>query len=72
MATGNLSVNRGGPVPSAQGMYFGIVVAEWNREITEALLGGAVATLKGKGSLKENFEMVRVPGSFELPVQDNG
>jgi len=53
-------------------MCFGIVVAEWNREITEALLSGAVATLKGKGSLKENFEMVRVPGSFELPVQDNG
>ncbi len=59
-------------MPSARGMCFGIVVAEWNREITEALLSGAVATLKGKGSLKENFEMVRVPGSFELPVQDNG
>ena len=37
------------PLPSAADMKFGIVVAEWNREITEALLEGAVQTLRSAG-----------------------
>ena len=68
MATVNLSENRGSEVPSAGGMRFGIAVAEWNPEITEALLGGAVETLKSCGAGEEDIEIVRVPGSFELPL----
>ena len=47
-------------------MCFGIVVAEWNPEITGALLDGAVATLKKHGALPENIIVKTVPGSFEL------
>jgi len=47
---------------------FGIVVAEWNEEITEALYEGAVATLKAHGVDKDNIIRKNVPGSFELSL----
>lgn len=53
-------------VPDASNMCFGIVVAEWNPEITGALLNGAVATLEKHGTLPENIHVKTVPGSFEL------
>lgn len=53
-------------VPDASNMCFGIVVAEWNPEITGALLDGAVGTLKKHGALPENIHVKTVPGSFEL------
>lgn len=53
-------------VPDASNMCFGIVVAEWNREITDALLDGAVSTLEKYGALSENIHVRHVPGSFEL------
>ncbi len=53
-------------VPDASNMCFGIVVSEWNPEITGALLDGAVSTLKRHGTLPENIHVKTVPGSFEL------
>ena len=53
-------------VPDASNMCFGIVVAEWNPEITGALLDGAVKTLEAHGTLPENIHVKTVPGSFEL------
>ncbi len=53
-------------VPDASNMCFGIVVAEWNKEITGALLKGAVSTLQRHGAIPENIHVKRVPGSFEL------
>ena len=53
-------------VPDASNMCFGIVVAEWNKEITGALLNGAVQTLEKHGALPENIHVKTVPGSFEL------
>lgn len=53
-------------VPDASNMCFGIVVAEWNKEITGALLDGAVRTLEKHGCLPENIHVKTVPGSFEL------
>ena len=53
-------------VPDASNMCFGIVVAEWNPEITGALLNGAVSTLQKHGTLPENIHVKTVPGSFEL------
>ena len=53
-------------VPDASNMCFGIVVAEWNKEITNALLEGAVSTLKKHGAIADNIHVKRVPGSFEL------
>ena len=53
-------------VPDASNMCFGIVVSEWNPEVTGALLDGAVSTLEKHGALPENIHVKRVPGSFEL------
>ena len=62
----NLSDYDTQSVPDASNMCFGIVVAEWNKEITGALLRGAVDTLEKHGALPENIHVKTVPGSFEL------
>ena len=68
MATSNhnLSDYDINTVPSAEGMRFGIVVSQWNENITEALLNGALSTLKANGVSYEDIRVMRVPGSFEL------
>ena len=66
MATKNLSEYNSAKVPDASNMIFGIVVAEWNPEITGALLQGCVSTLEKHGALPENIHVKTVPGSFEL------
>ncbi len=66
MATVNLSQYNPDTVPSAEEMKFGIVVSEWNEEVTGALLEGAINTLKRHGALEENIMVKTVPGSFEL------
>ena len=53
-------------VPDASNMCFGVVVSEWNTEITSALLDGTVKTLEKHGCLPENIHVKTVPGSFEL------
>ncbi len=47
---------------------FGIVVSEWNEEVTGALYAGAHETLIRHGVKKENILHKDVPGSFELSV----
>ncbi len=56
------------PLPAADDMKFGIVVSEWNREVTEALLTGAVRTLRAAGCAEHNILIKYVPGTFELPL----
>lgn len=56
------------PLPSAADMKFGIVVAEWNRKVTEALLEGAVRTLRAAGCPDHNIQIKYVPGTFELTL----
>jgi|SRR5690606_8353047 len=46
----------------------GIVVSEWNYEITGNLLEGAKATLKKYGVSDDNVVVYHVPGTFELPL----
>ena len=53
-------------IPNAKSKSFGIVVSEWNDEITNNLLIGSLDLLKSKGVLKKNIYIIRVPGSFEL------
>lgn len=53
-------------VPSAEDMRFGIVVSEWNNNITDDLLKGAVVALVKHGAKTGNIEIAHVPGSFEL------
>ena len=66
MATTNLSTYDQESIPDAGKMKFGIVVADWNHEITGELLNGALRTLKKHGAFKKNLIVTHVPGSFEL------
>jgi 6,7-dimethyl-8-ribityllumazine synthase len=50
------------------GKKFAIVVAEWNEDITEALLDGAMNCLIQNGINKKNISRTNVPGSFELSL----
>lgn len=68
MATKDLSEYNPESVPDASGMKFGIVVAEWNPEITMALAKGAIDTLQKHGATESNIKVKYVPGSFELPL----
>jgi 6,7-dimethyl-8-ribityllumazine synthase len=47
---------------------FGIIVSEWNEEVTEALFSGAYQTLLQHGAKKKNIIRKNVPGSFELSL----
>ncbi len=67
----NLSDYDFNSVPSAENMKFGIVVSEWNYNITGALLKGAIDTLKKHGAKDENIMVKTVPGSFELTFGAN-
>jgi 6,7-dimethyl-8-ribityllumazine synthase len=62
----NLSVYDKSKIPNAKNLRFGIVVSEWNDEITEALYQGAEDALLDCGALPENLIRWDVPGSFEL------
>ena len=68
MGTTDLSAYDPSSVPDASEMRFGIVVADWNRSITQALLEGAVTTLKKSGVTDDNLIIKHVPGSFELTL----
>ena len=57
----NLSSYDATKVPDASNMCFGIVVSEWNPEITGALLEGAVNTLERHGAIPENIHVKTVP-----------
>jgi 6,7-dimethyl-8-ribityllumazine synthase len=52
----------------AEGKRFAIVVSRFNAFITERLLQGAVDGLRRTGARHEDIEIVRVPGSFEIPA----
>ncbi|MEO8087225.1 MAG: 6,7-dimethyl-8-ribityllumazine synthase [Bacteroidota bacterium] len=64
----NLSEYKSSDIPSAKGMKIGIVVSEWNPEITESLFDGAYRTLIANGCNPKNILRINVPGSFELPA----
>jgi len=66
MATTNLSAYDKNSIPNAKALRFGIVVSEWNSDITENLLKGAVETLEENGAENKNILVQWVPGSFEL------
>lgn len=49
-------------------MRFGIVVARFNEFITERLLASALDALRRTGAKDSDIDIVRVPGSFEVPL----
>ena len=68
MATKDFSQYDLTSVPDAKDFKFGVVVAEWNYEITASLMRGAVETLKKHGAEEKNIIVKHVPGSFELTL----
>jgi 6,7-dimethyl-8-ribityllumazine synthase len=53
---------------TASGLRFALVVSRFNSFITDRLLAGAVDALEAAGAVAEQIEIVRVPGSFEIPL----
>ena len=62
---------KGSPVlraedkPDASGLRVVIVAGEWHEQITDGMIAGATRALDEAGA---DYSLVRVPGSFELPV----
>lgn len=55
-------------LPSGKGLSFGIIVAEWHEDVTSLLLDACNSTLKLHDVVEEDIHIVRVPGSYELPL----
>ena len=62
----NLSHFNKEEVPNAKGLTFGIVVSEWNGNITEGLYNGASDALIECGANANDIVRFDVPGSYEL------
>ena len=56
------------PNANAAGLRFALVVSRFNSFITERLLDGALGALEAAGAPEKNIEVIRVPGSFEIPL----
>jgi 6,7-dimethyl-8-ribityllumazine synthase len=65
-ANKNLSQYNKAEIPNAKSLRFGIVVSEWNEQITEGLYKGAYEALLDCGALEADIIRWNVPGSFEL------
>jgi 6,7-dimethyl-8-ribityllumazine synthase len=52
----------------AKGLRFGIIVSRFNDFITNKLLDGALDVLLRHGAKEEDIDIIKVPGSFEIPV----
>jgi 6,7-dimethyl-8-ribityllumazine synthase len=52
----------------ARGRRFAVVVGRFNQVVTERLLEGALSAFRRHGVTDDDLEVVRVPGSFEIPV----
>jgi 6,7-dimethyl-8-ribityllumazine synthase len=53
---------------TAKGLSFGIVASRFNEFITARLLEGALDSLRRHGAEEDRITLVRVPGSFEIPL----
>ncbi len=52
----------------AKGLKFCIIVSRFNEFITNKLLDGAIDALLRHGAAEQNIDVVKVPGSFEVPL----
>jgi 6,7-dimethyl-8-ribityllumazine synthase len=70
MATSNknLSAYDKENIMNGADLKIGIVVSEWNHEITSKLYEGAIETLSAHNVSAENIRIQKVPGAFELPL----
>lgn len=56
------------PSGEAARLRFGIVSSRFNSFITDRLLAAALDALERGGAQEKNVDVVRVPGSFEIPI----
>jgi len=52
----------------AEGLKFAIIVSRFNEFITGKLFEGAIDALIRHGAVEKNIDIIKVPGSFELPL----
>lgn len=64
----NLSEHDAATIPNGENFKLGLVVAEWNPEITFSLRDGCIDTLKKYGVKETDIELLYVPGTFEIPA----
>ncbi len=64
----NLSDYDDKNLPDGKKFTFGIVVADWNKDITHALYRGCYDTLVRHGVKEDEIHTIQVPGTFELPA----
>lgn len=53
---------------NAEGLRVAIVAGRWNDFIVSRLIGGAIDALERLGASSDAITIIRVPGSFELPM----
>jgi 6,7-dimethyl-8-ribityllumazine synthase len=53
---------------TAKGLKFGIVAARFNDFITSRLLDGAIDALQRHGAADSDIDVLKVPGSYEIPL----
>jgi 6,7-dimethyl-8-ribityllumazine synthase len=53
---------------SAAGLRFAVIVSRFNSFVTERLLGGAMDALVRTGADQEQIDVIKVPGSWEIPL----
>ena len=53
---------------NAEGLRVAIVASRWNDFIVSRLIGGATDALERLGASSDAITIIRVPGSFELPM----
>ncbi|NVM22062.1 MAG: 6,7-dimethyl-8-ribityllumazine synthase [Desulfobacterales bacterium] len=56
---------------SGEGKKFAVIVSRFNDFISDRLLGGALDALTRHGANHEDIDVVKVPGSFEIPLAAN-
>ncbi len=67
----NLSDYNSAAVPNGKDYHIAVVAAEWNPEVTDAMMNGAIDTLREHGVEEGNIKVYRVPGTFELTTAAN-
>jgi 6,7-dimethyl-8-ribityllumazine synthase len=53
---------------SAEGLRVAIVASRWNDFVVSRLVSGAMDALERLGASEDAITVIRVPGSFELPL----
>lgn len=62
----NLSEYNPADIPNGRDMRVGVVVSEWNQNITSSLLKGCMETLQEHEVSEDNIILIHVPGTYEL------